>query len=249
MLALSALVLFIAGAAIENSKTWWPELIHTSIVGITLLLLNMMWGSPFQRPSADSDTAGAALVGLAGYIAYILCSMALSYNLFGASLLPRTFTIGLTFSLLDVFLKPSSYSNMVATLGTITTALMGFLVLAAMSFLVFIFLQTWVDMLLPSAWHHHPARTFATIVSLTFVAMKAMLDVVDEPSVFSGMKAGLLGVIDMINGYHGAYAGIRNLTVLAVPLLSMESMRVVSMYKLYTKAALIVALGLVLTMP
>ena len=53
----------------------------------------------------------------------------------------------------------------------------------------------------------------------------------------------------MIDEYRGVYMVIRYFTVLAIPLLSMESRRIVSMYHLYTMAACMVSLGLLLTMP
>lgn len=63
------------------------------------------------------------------------------------------------------------------------------------------------------------------------------------------MKAGLLDIIYLINECHGAYVVIRNLTVVAMVLLSIGSRHIVSMFRFYTTAAFIVALGLVLTMP
>lgn len=129
MVALSCLVLIIADGAIQRTRSWWPELIHTSIVGLTLLLLNLMWGSPVEKPSNASD-----IVGLAGYLIYIVSSMALSYRFFGPLLLLKTFIISLTFVLLDMFVT--------------ATTLLALFFLVALSFaLFFSFLHIWIKML------------------------------------------------------------------------------------------------------
>lgn len=175
MLALSYVVLLIAHGAIRNTRFWWPELIHTSIVALTLMLLNMMWGSPFEKPSTDDPDMRSALVGFI----YVASSMAVSYHFFGALLLLKTFVISLTFVLFNMFVKPScSVSDIVAALvdlaGTIAMALLALFCLVALSFVVFMFLHTWAEVLLPSARPHYPARRFVSIVCLTFMVMKGM---------------------------------------------------------------------------
>ena len=138
----------IAHGTIRNTRSWWPELIHTSIVALTLLMLNMMWGSPFDKPaSTDYLNMKSALFGTIGYLIYIVCSMALSYHFFGPLLLFKTFIISLTFALLDMFVKPSSVSDIIAAFfglaGMISMALLALLFLVMLSFVVFMFLHTW----------------------------------------------------------------------------------------------------------
>jgi hypothetical protein len=226
MVALSFLVLVIAAGAISKARVQWPmerpELMLTTILGLTFILLNKMWGTPFLKPSSDSSME-EALVGLAGYLVYIMCSMALS-GLMSKSAMDAL-VISLTFVMLDMF----NFSDIISTLADlaciIAKALLMLFFLVPLLFVVGIGIYTWISILLPSAGAGSSCNglTFTTIVGLSFKVMKAMMDtpailgtvdlVVRYLTVFSDTKATILGVAESINNYQTAYALISYLAV------------------------------------
>ena len=85
-------------------------------------------------------------------------------------------------------------ATIVGLAGKIATLLVVLFFLVVLSFVVFMFLHTWADILFPSARRDYPGKIFVGIVSLAFIVMKTILGTipVEEPSILSNMKANSL---------------------------------------------------------
>jgi hypothetical protein len=163
-----------------------------------------------------------ALVGLAGYLIYIMCSMALSGLLSKSTI--DALVISLTFVLLHMFSVSALIGTLANLASIIAKALLMLFFLVPLLFALCIGIYTWVSILLPSvAGSSCNGLTLTTIAGLGFKVMKAMMDnpailgtadlVARYLAVFSDTKATILGVAESINNYQTAYTLISYLAV------------------------------------
>jgi hypothetical protein len=236
-------VVLISGSSIV-SQVISILLCLTCYLDCTLIGLAVLHPGLFVCRAALGKHRDEAFV-IIGCVTFVVMEMFLSYSTMlvndiqGVTVLVEksSFTSELLsnvpLSIKATFLGPAAYlAGMLATL----------VALWALSFLVALALSVVAKMLLPPATRKYPKLRFATILVLTFMGMKYMLD---NSALLSGMKATLLGLAEMITHYHAPYLVMRYVIFLALALLSSVSIS----RGTYYKAATIISLGVVLTMP
>jgi hypothetical protein len=140
--------------------------------------------------------------------------------------------LNLPFSIQATLLGPAA--------GYLAGVLATLLALWALSFLMAKGLSLIPAILLPV--DTYPRMRFATVLGLTFMVMRYMTE---RSDLISGMKPTLLGLADLIKIYRlgVVYMVVRYVTFLALALLPQVTTR-----GKYNKAAVIISLGVVLTM-